>query len=95
MSEQAIQSRASAPAPVGLRRPEPLPSPEVWSVRGLRLPATRAIDEIRGNGKIPEEDKAWIIRKIQKSGFEGVIVDAHEHHHQGVTIMHGSVTKLF
>lgn len=82
-------------APIGLKPPTPPPSPEVWSVRGLRLPKDKAIETIRADEKIPQEDKDWIIRKIEKSGFEGVVVDCHEHFHDGVTIMNGSVTKLY
>jgi len=78
--------------------PQPKPSPaksEAWSVRGLRLPATDAIAKLRENDKIPDEDRDWLIRKIEKSGFAGVVVDAHEHFHEGATILNASVLKLY
>lgn len=46
------------------------------------------------HGSIPDEDKEWIIRKIEKSGFQVVSVSAHEHFHEGVTMMHGVVGKI-
>ena len=74
---------------------QPPPTPEVWSVRNLRLPSDQAITKIQADEKIPDEDKAWIIIKIKKSGHAGVIVDAHEHFSNGDTHCHVSVVKLY
>ena len=74
---------------------QPPPTPEVWSVRNLRLPSDQAIAKIKADDKIPTEDKDWIVRKIEKSGHAGVIVDAHEHFSDGDTHCHASVVKLY
>jgi hypothetical protein len=50
-------------------------------------------------GVIPDEDKAWIIRKIQnkaKEGFRGVIVDVHDHAPAGKEdVGSWSISKLY
>jgi len=68
---------------------------ETFSVRGLRLPAADAIAKIQADDKIPAEDKAYLIRKIEKSGFAGVTVDAHEHFKDGATHFNATITKLY
>lgn len=73
----------------------PIPKTEQWAIRGLRLPAEQAIAKIQADAAIPEEDRAWIVRKIQKSGHAGVIVDGQEHCNSGDTHIHCSVTKLY
>lgn len=46
-------------------------------------------------GSISEADRAWIIKSVQKSGFAGVVVDVHEHFHEGTTLGHWSVSRLY
>jgi hypothetical protein len=70
-------------------------SPEVWSSRDLRGPIDKVIEMVQANETIPEEDKSWLVRKIKKSGFAGVIVDMHEHFHEGATIINGSIVRLY
>ena len=68
---------------------------EQFSIRGLRLPSEQAIAKIQADTTIPDEDKAYIIRKIEKSGFAGVVVDAHEHFSEGATHLNATVSKLY
>ena len=68
---------------------------ETLSIRNLRLPTSEAIAKIEADASIPAEDKAWLLSKIQKSGFAGVVVDAHEAVHNGATHIHCSITKLY
>ena len=47
-------------------------------------------------GIIPDEDRAWIIRKIQNSGFAGVVVDVHDHKPDGSSDVGGwHISKLY
>lgn len=84
-TETAPKRRAGMPAP-------PPPSPEKWSCRDLRGTVAEAVSRFQNykpsiadaniRGMIPDEDRAWIIRKIQNKaaeGFRGVIVDVHDH----------------
>lgn len=75
--------------------PKTVEKAQGWAVRGLRLPAAKAIEEITASKDMPEEDKAWLISKINKSGFAGVVVDAYEQNHEGAIHMHSSINKLF
>ena len=70
-------------------------APKNLSIRNLRAPTADAIAKIKADEAMPAEDKAWLVAKIQKSGFAGVIVDAHEAFHDGATHLHASITKLF
>lgn len=68
---------------------------EQFAVRGLKLPTNEAIAKIQADTGIKDADKAYLVEKIQKSGFAGVIVDAHEHFHDGATHIHISITRLY
>lgn len=68
---------------------------ETFSIRNLRLPAAEAIAAIQARADISEGDKAFVVGKIQKSGFAGVVVDAHEHFLNGSTTLHLTITKLY
>ena len=47
-------------------------------------------------GVIPDEDIPWIIRKIQKCGFEGVIVNVHDHRPDSADDVGGwHISKLY
>ena len=70
-------------------------TPKNLAIRNLRAPTADAIAKIQADESIPAEDKTWLIAKIEKSGFAGVIVDAHESFHDGATHLHASITKLF
>lgn len=70
-------------------------APKNLAVRNLRAPTAEAIAKIQADEAVPAEDKAWLIAKIEKSGFAGVIVDAHEAFHAGATHVTASITKLF
>lgn len=70
-------------------------APKNLAIRNLRAPTADAIAKIQADESIPAEDKTWLIAKIEKSGFVGVIVDAHEAFHDGATHLHASITKLF
>lgn len=70
-------------------------APKNLAVRNLRAPIADAIAKIQADAAISAEDKAWLISKIEKSGFAGVIVDAHESFHEGATHLHASITKLY
>ena len=86
--------------------PKSHPSPEKWSCRDLRLPTPKAIERFKNykpdvkdtniRGVIPDEDLAWILRKIQKCGFDGVVVDVHDHHPDGNNDVGGwHISKLY
>lgn len=82
--------------------PEPTPKPAAaptntrqWSVRSLDLPAAEAIAKLRADETIPSEARAYLIALVERSGFAGVSVDAHEHALAGATILHASVSKLY
>jgi|GEM_PF-6979737 len=70
-------------------------APQNLALRNLRAPTADAIATIRADTTIPAEDKAWLITKIEKAGFAGVIVDAHAAFHEGATHLHASITRLF
>lgn len=70
-------------------------APKNLSIRNLRAPTADAIAKIQADEAMAAEDKAWLVAKIEKSGFAGVIVDAHEAFHDGTTHLHASITKLF
>ena len=70
-------------------------APKNLAIRNLRAPTADAIAKIQSDESIPADDKTWLIAKIEKSGFAGVIVDAHESFHEGATHLHASITKLF
>lgn len=68
---------------------------ETFSIRNLRLPIEQAISEINARQDISPEDKAFVVGKIQKSGFAGVIVDVHEHFLGGATTLHMTISRLY
>lgn len=65
------------------------------SVRNLRATAIDAVSKIKSDETLSEADKSFLVSKIEKSGFQGVIVDAHEAFDNGATHFHASIVKLF
>lgn len=65
------------------------------AVRNLRAPVADAIVKLQTEFDLDEATRAYLIAKVQKSGFGGVIVDAHEATHEGTTLLHASITKLY
>ena len=65
------------------------------AVRNLRAPTADAIAKLQNDYDLDDATRAYLIAKVEKSGFGGVIVDAHEANHEGATHLHASITKLF
>lgn len=65
------------------------------AVRNLRAPTADALARIATDYDLAPETRAYLVAKVEQSGFAGVIVDAHEIRHEGATHFHASITKLF
>jgi len=65
------------------------------AVRNLRAPTAEAITRLGADYAMPPETIAYLVAKVQASGFAGVIVDAHEVTHEGAAHLHASITKLY
>lgn len=66
------------------------------SVRDLRAPVADAIAKLKGEDyDLDEPTRAYLISKVENSGFAGVIVDAHQMSRDGAFHLHASITKLF
>ena len=65
------------------------------AVRNLRAPVADAITKLGADYDISPEFRAYLVAKVEKCGFGGVIVDAHEATSNGETHVHASVTMLY
>lgn len=70
-------------------------TPKTICIRDLRAPVAEAIAKVQANSDFSEELKAYLVSKINRCGFAGVIVHAHETFSGGEIHLHASITKLF
>lgn len=70
-------------------------SPKPKAVRNLRAPTADAIAKLKSDYDLDPATRDYLIAKVEKSRFAGVIVDAHEATHEGATHLHASITRLF
>lgn len=97
MIEQPIAVKAPKP-PDGISPDHAPQFSEQYALHGekMRGPAERIIASIEANAEIPAEDKAFLIAKIRKTGFEGIVVNAHDHFcKDGAACGSFSITKLY
>lgn len=70
------------------------PKTEVFAFRDVRGPKEKVLALVK-DAKAPEEVKAYLAARLEKSPFEGVVLDAQGHERDGLYVEHVSISQLY